>query len=1030
MGDVLVGRDRELAELQTALPGAGTSGAMYLIVGEPGIGKTRLAAELSTLARTRGIRTSWGRCWEAGGAPALWPWREVFESLGLAFPDPGMITANDPAEARFTLFREVAGSLAREATREPLVIVFEDLHAADRSTLMLLELVASQLRALPILIVGTYRDLEASLRADANDAIARINRAGHVLHLPRLREAEVAAIVRDTIADADDRLVATLYETTHGNPLFVDELVREVRARGAGAGIPIPLGVREIIRQRLGLVTEQTRRVLETGAVLGVEFDSAVIDRVVPQATATLDDAVTTGLLIRSGARLRFSHALYREALYHDLPRARRHELHRACAGALVTTDAPLAETAHHLLEAGIDAAPDAIDHAIRAATTALGVFAFEDATGLLERARAAIPPGPLEASLRARVLVATGEARIRSGDNAGRELCVEAATIARNLGDATLLANAGLAYGAVFTMGGVDPVLVGMLEQAFAILDTADSPLRARVMARLAAARQPSPMPERPRDIELALEAIAMARRVADRRDLIGVLNSACGALYGAAEPQVRLPIARELEQLAEELGDTTRLLQARVRIAMDHLELADLPSYAENATRYEQLAARIGPAAAPWRVPLMRSMCALATDDFEQSERWQEASRRIDSTHPRARRAQTFHRICMLRAAERHAALRASIPELRGQWLEMPWGVVLAESRVASVLARVGAEDEAREILGKLSERELHEEINAPSLAEAIWLAGDATLAEIPRNHLARYRDRWMVYWLEVEIIEAPVTRLLAYLTAICGDWIEADRLFSRALKTVEDAGRRVMAARMRFEYGDLLARAHREPERARALLAEARTAAATLGRSELVALIDRRHPTLSTTREIPTSTFTATFTMVLEGEYYAVVTARGPLRFKVTRGMQYLARLVGNPGMELHVLDLAGSTDHADRGDAGELLDGAAFRAYRTRLEQLQDRLEDAEARGDATTAASARDEMETIASELTKATGKGGKPRRAESAVDRARSAVQRRIKDALDRIAEQDAELGAWLRRAVTTGNYCIYRPGA
>src|SRR4029077_10497591 len=135
----------------------------------------------------------------------------------------------------------------------------------------------------------------------------------------------------------------------------------------------------------------------------------------------------------------------------------------------------------------------------------ALSVFAFEDAAALLDRARAAIPPGPLESSLRARVLVASGEARSRSGDNAGRELCVEAAKIAREVGDATLLADAGLAYGAVFTMGGVDPVLVGMLEQALAMLDTADSPLRARVMARLAAARQPSTMPDRPRDIALA---------------------------------------------------------------------------------------------------------------------------------------------------------------------------------------------------------------------------------------------------------------------------------------------------------------------------------------------------------------------------------------------------------------------------------------------------------------------------------------------------------------------------------------------
>src|SRR6185436_10318130 len=103
---------------------------------------------------------------------------------------------------------------------------------------------------------------------------------------------------------------------------------------------------------------------------------------------------------------------------------------------------------------------------------------------------------------------------------------------------------------------------------------------------------------------------------------------------------------------------------------------------------------------------------------------------------------------------------------------------------------------------------------------------------------------------------------------------------------------------------------------------------------------------------------------------------------------------------------------------------------FRAYRARLEALRETVEDAEARGDAEKAERARDEMETIAQELGRASGPGGRPRRAESAVDRARSAVQRRIKDAIQRIGEQDEELGTWLQRAITTGNYCCFRSKA
>jgi non-specific serine/threonine protein kinase len=141
-----------------------------------------------------------------------------------------------------------------------------------------------------------------------------------------------------------------------------------------------------------------------------------------------------------------------------------------------------------------------------------------------------------------------------------------------------------------------------------------------------------------------------------------------------------------------------------------------------------------------------------------------------------------------------------------------------------------------------------------------------------------------------------------------------------------------------------------------------------------------------------------------------------------------MRYLARLVDQPGVAIHVLDLAGSSDHPDRGDAGELLDPSAFRAYRGRLQTLRAAQQDAEERGDAEGAERARDEMESIASELSRASGPGGRARRGESAVDRARSAVQRRIKDAIGRIGEQDAALGSWLQRAVQTGNYCVFRP--
>ena len=797
---VLVGRDREYAELVAALGRApSSSGSLFLLAGEPGIGKSRLAAEAANAARDRGMTPVWGRCWEAGGAPAFWPWREACKALGIGFPEAAAIAAADPAEARFALFREVASALGRAAAAQPVLIVLEDLHAADRSTLLLLEFVGGQLQSMPLMVIGTYRDLEARLRADSCDSLARLGRTGRVLQLSRLAAGDVAALVRDEIKDADDRLVATVFETTHGNPLFVDEIVRDIRAHGQRSGLP--LGVREVIRQRLAPLSPEARTVLEACAVLGVELAGTDVIRMSPGAAAVLNDVTDRGVLLKRGDRLRFTHALYREALYYDLPLARRHALHRDAARALATTGAPLAELAHHLLEAGPDAAADAIDHVIRAASHAADTFAFEDALAILERARAAIPPGPCEPTLRCRVMTALGEAKIRSGDGAGRAACVEAAETARALGDAVLLAHAGLAYGTVFLMGGVDPILVAMLEEALAGLPSADTSLRARVMARRAAARQPSPPAERGRDVELGLAAITMARRVAAPRDLLGVLHAASGVLYGKVDPAVRMPISREQERLAEELGDTTRLLHARVRLALDHLEQGDFASYADLATTYETLATRIGPAAAPWRVPLMRSMMALATDRFAESERWQLEARRIDADQPRARRAEAFHRIGFLRAAERHTELRAAIPELRGLWLGMPYGGMLADARVASVLARIGADDELRVLLAGMPDGAIDEEINTGSLADAVWATGDVALATRLLPILADDGDRWRMYWFDCEIADVPTSRALAYIAAVLGRWDECDRLFARALAAVEAVGRRSLAARMRI-------------------------------------------------------------------------------------------------------------------------------------------------------------------------------------------------------------------------------------
>jgi non-specific serine/threonine protein kinase len=170
-------------------------------------------------------------------------------------------------------------------------------------------------------------------------------------------------------------------------------------------------------------------------------------------------------------------------------------------------------------------------------------------------------------------------------------------------------------------------------------------------------------------------------------------------------------------------------------------------------------------------------------------------------------------------------------------------------------------------------------------------------------------------------------------------------------------------------------------------------------------------------------------ASLALSREGDVWAVSTGNGTrarFRVKHAKGMEYLHQLLRGPGREVYVLVLAGADEAPE--DAGAVLDDRAKQAYRRRVEDLEDQLAEAERLGDRGRASRARDELEAVAEQLASAVGLGGRDRKAASNVERARTNVQRRIKDAIRRIAEHDEALGAYLDATVRTGTYCVYRP--
>jgi len=236
-------------------------------------------------------------------------------------------------------------------------------------------------------------------------------------------------------------------------------------------------------------------------------------------------------------------------------------------------------------------------------------------------------------------------------------------------------------------------------------------------------------------------------------------------------------------------------------------------------------------------------------------------------------------------------------------------------------------------------------------------------------------------------------PVDRVLGLLAATCGRFDEAEACLQSALAQARDVGGAPAVARI---------------ER------------------ELVAVAEKRGGTPAPPAPAPAQPLT----MAAEGDVWVIAHAGRVLRLRASRGLAMLARLVAEPGREFHVLDLGGGAGGpgVDTGDAGPVLDAQARAAYRDRYQDLEDAIAEAEADNDPARAEKARAEREALADELARGVGLGGRDRRTGAAAERARVNVQRRLKDALDRIAAADPDLGRHLSRSVRTGTFCCYEP--
>ena len=630
----IAGREAELSVLADVADDVGATGRarVCFLEGEAGIGKTRLAREFAARRRAIGWNVGWGTCFAAEATVAFRPAVAAIRSLLAALDDPGEIAAvgrSDlavlipelgtlPSSARpprlgparqMAVFDAVARMLQALAERQPVVIVLDDLHWSDRSSLRLVSHVARHCVDVPVMLVVAYRPHEIGPEHVAADWLADL-RAGDAVETLRLggldhpgTEAMLAGLHGRSTPAA---FAASMFAVTGGNPLFVHELDRDARASGAvdarrnawqvqAAGARLPSGLRTVLARRLRVLSadgvEACRCIASTSA--GVSFDVLCAATGVEHLALldALDQAVAAGVIIEQerdavGLVYDLSHPLFRQALTETLTKARQEGYHHALGTALASLPDPfdrwIGDVAYHLHAARTRADPEVTMRAcVRAGTVATARTAYDDAATHFGRAIAAA--GLLRSasdSTLASLELHQAEAMHRAGDRRGRlDGARRAFDRAEVAGDPETMARAALVHGgARSTYGLPSTVTMGLLTRADECLGSTDgdASLRAQVKSRLA---QETYHVQRFDEAKaLSADALALMPRSGACADRAAVLDGRAWTLHTPDDLQARALLADEMIGEAVGAGDPEWEMMGRIWRCTCLLETGDV--------------------------------------------------------------------------------------------------------------------------------------------------------------------------------------------------------------------------------------------------------------------------------------------------------------------------------------------------------------------------------------------------------------------------------------------------------------------
>jgi hypothetical protein len=593
---------------------------------------------------------------------------------------------------------------------------------------------------------------------------------------------------------------------------------------------------------------------------------------------------------------------------------------------------------------------------------------------------------------------------------------------------------------------GTPDQSLIALLREALRRLGDADHPLTAAVLARLSMALYFTRAEDE--RAELSARAVAMARRLGDPTAIVIALINRHFMLWGPGDVGERLAITEEGLGLAEQLADPQLGFELQRWRLLDLLEQGDLTAMDRELDVYTRRAEDVRLPTYRWHARLTRAMRVLLAGHFGEGGHLATelmAAKPDGYASPRGQcyMIQTF---VIAREHRRLAELDAPFKALARHYPAMPiWRCGLAAVRaergldawVRTLIAPLAAEDFAT------LPRDGNYIPALTLLAELTHQLGETRWAELLHPRLLPFADRVVIVGPSAACY-GSAARYCGLLAETLGRRAEAERHYEAALAMNTDIASRPYVAYTRYDHARLLL-AHGETERAAPLLDAARTTADELEMPRLQALLRKlERPPAAAPREAPTAARVSA-ALRRDGDEWIVAYGTEQFRLKDVKGFGYLAALLRRPGHEVHALDLGGGTSGVadaaagvrgldeglvarDLGDAGELLDAEARGAYKRRLAELREELEEAQGFGDEARAARAEAEIDVLTKELSRAVGLGGRSRRAGSAAERARLNVTRSISSAIKKIAGGSPALGEHLAAAVHTGLFCVYNP--